>query len=171
MLCPQKPLVFATKTSLVRSTFYCPQKPPFHVQKPFFCTSLSLLLSKATLFHPPLSISTTLNLLFAKNTAVLLIFALNPYAVKPEHRTDSKPLRRRFAGKTGFGTSRRKTLQTHFRQSFESLPGVQRFANLWCTFGSFRTSEKHEKRSFRRELRGSANLESAHKNNNFAQSN
>ena len=28
------------------------------------------------------------------------------------------------------------------------VPGVQRFANLWCTFGSFRTSEKHEKRPF-----------------------
>ena len=28
-LCPQKPLVFATKTSLIRTTFYCPQKLPF----------------------------------------------------------------------------------------------------------------------------------------------
>jgi hypothetical protein len=44
--------------------------------KPFFCTNLSLLLSKATLFHPPPPIRTTLNLLFAKNTAILLLFAL-----------------------------------------------------------------------------------------------
>ena len=48
------------------------------------------------------------------------------------------------------------------------VPGVQRFANLWCTFGSFRTREKHEKRSHCREHRGSANLESAHRNGSFA---
>ena len=55
---------------------YCPQKfPVFTNQKLFFRTNLSLLPSKATLFHPPLPISTPLNLLFAKNTAVLLMFA------------------------------------------------------------------------------------------------
>ena len=32
---------------------------------------------------------------------------------------------------------------------FESLPGVQRFANLWGTFGSFRTSEKNKTVPFR----------------------
>ena len=48
------------------------------------------------------------------------------------------------------------------------VPGVQRFANLWCTFGSFRTSEKHEKRSFRRKFWGSANLKSAHRSDIFA---
>ena len=74
-LCSQKPLVFSTKTSLVRTTFYCPQKLPYHVQKPFFCTNL-FLLSQATLFHPPSPISTSLSLLFAKNTSVLLLFAL-----------------------------------------------------------------------------------------------
>ena len=36
MLYPQKPLVFATKTPLIRTTFYCPQKPPFYVQKAFY---------------------------------------------------------------------------------------------------------------------------------------
>ena len=66
----------------------------FTNQKFFFCTNLSLLPSKAILFHPPLPISTPLNLLFAKNTAVLLISALNPYAVKPERRTDSNHCRR-----------------------------------------------------------------------------
>ena len=34
------------------------------------------MLSKATLFHPPPPIRTTLNLLFAKNAAVLFLFAL-----------------------------------------------------------------------------------------------
>ena len=48
----------------------------FYIQKPFICTKLSLLLSKAALFHPPPPIRTTLNLLSAKNTAVLLLFAL-----------------------------------------------------------------------------------------------
>ena len=48
----------------------------FYIQKPFICTKLSLLLSKAALFHPPSPIRTTLNLLFAKNAAVLLLFAL-----------------------------------------------------------------------------------------------
>ena len=71
------------------------QKPPiFTNQKPFICTNLSLLLSKATLFRPPPPISTPLNLLFEKNTTVLLISALNPYAVKPESRTDSNHCRR-----------------------------------------------------------------------------
>ena len=56
--------------------------------------------------------------------------ALNPYAVTPEPRTDSKPFRRRFVRKTGFGSCRRKFLQDYFRQSFESSPGVQRVATL-----------------------------------------
>ena len=50
--------------------------PIFTNQKPFFCTNLSLFPPKAILFHPPLPIPTTLNLLSAKNTAVLLLFAL-----------------------------------------------------------------------------------------------
>ena len=68
--------------SALRSPFqppltYCPQKIPiFTNQKLFFRTNLSLLPSKAPLFHPPLPISTPLNLLFAKNTAVLLQSAL-----------------------------------------------------------------------------------------------
>ena len=45
-------------------------------KKPFICTNLSLFPSKITLFCPPLLIPTTLNLLSAKNTAILLISAL-----------------------------------------------------------------------------------------------
>ena len=52
---------------------------------------------------------------FSKNNGLAL-------AVQPPFRTDSKPFRRRFAGKTGFGTCRRKALQNLFRQSFESSP-------------------------------------------------
>ena len=83
--------------------------------------------------------------------------------------------------------------KSRIERRFESLPGVQRFANLWGTFGSFRTSEKNKTVPFRevrgfpnldsahpnikytltklkpsqREIRGSANLESAYPNNNF----
>ena len=57
--------------------FHKLKKQPFSTkQKHFFFTNLSILLSKAILFCPPLPISTPLNLLFAKNAAVLLLFAL-----------------------------------------------------------------------------------------------
>ena len=51
---------------------------------------------------------------------------------------------------------------------FESLPGVQRFANLWGTPRSFRTSEKNKIVPLP-EVRGSANLDSARRNGGFAQ--
>ena len=47
----------------------------FTYKKPFIHTNLSLLQSKVTLFYPPPPISTSLNLLSAKNAAVLLMFA------------------------------------------------------------------------------------------------
>ena len=93
---PQKPLVFATETPLFEQLFtVCKnrlltyknlsfaqafpcgfQKPPiFTNQKLCFYPNFFLFPPKATLFHPPLPISTPLNLLFAKNTAVLLLFA------------------------------------------------------------------------------------------------
>ena len=62
--------------------------------------------------------------------AILFIIALNPYAVTPEPRTDSKPFRRCLVRKTGFGSCRRELFQDYFRQSFESSPGVQRVATL-----------------------------------------
>ena len=87
-LCAEK--VFSLSDSLV----WAENASFFANQKPFIRTNRSLFPPKATLFHPPPPISTPLNLLFAKNTAVLLISALNPYAVKPEHRTDSNHCRR-----------------------------------------------------------------------------
>ena len=89
-------LLFSTLRRPFQPTLtYCLQKIPiFTNQKPFIRTNLSLFPSKAILFCPPPPIRTTLNLLFAKNTAVLLLFALNPYAVKPERRTDSNHCRR-----------------------------------------------------------------------------
>ena len=57
-------------------------------------------------------------------------------------------------------------IKLRIERRFESLPGVQRFADLWGTPRSFRTSEKNKIVPFR-EVRGFANLESAHPNNNF----
>ncbi len=87
--------------------------PYSHPKQPFF-----------TLHFP---FAPSHNLLSTKNPAILLQSALNPYAVTPERRTDSKPFRRCFVRKTGFGSCRRKFLQKYFRQSFESRSqdGVQ----------------------------------------------
>ena len=108
-----------------------------------------------------------------KNTAVLLISALNPYAVTPERRTDSNPHRRYSATLQIF--VRPVTwwwpvisAKISYRAEIWIVPGVQRFANLWGTPRSFRTSEKNKSVLPCREFRGSANLDSAHPNNNFA---
>ena len=140
----------------------------FTNHKPFFCTSPSLSLSKATLFHHKRrKFAPSHNLLFAKNTAILLSSALNPYAVTPEPRTDSKPFRRHFVGKTGFGTSRRKFLQNHFRQSFESSPESRGSQTSGVLPVLFVQAKRINPFPFR-EVRGFPNLESAHPNPNFA---
>ena len=139
------------------------------------------LLHKPFLYSHPKQLFSTLHLPFAlsltycppKNTAVLLIFALNPYAVKLERRTDSNHCRRypaklRLCTKPVTWWKPVIFAKTPYRPAIWIVPGVQRFANLWCTFGSFRTSEKHEKRPLCREHRGFANLESTHRNGSFA---
>ena len=95
-LLSSKTAFFTYKSLSFAQAFPCWfQKPPiFTNQKPFIRTNLSLLPSKAPFFHPPPPLSTTLNLLSSKNTATLLISALNSYAVKPECRTDSNHCRR-----------------------------------------------------------------------------
>ncbi len=83
---------FATKTSLVQTTFYCPQKPPFYVQKAFYSHKTFFIATQSNLFCPPPPISTSLNLLFAKNTAVLFLFALILYCkAGASHRFKSLP--------------------------------------------------------------------------------
>ena len=73
-------------------------------------------LTSSCKFYPrKLTVSLQYTFSFSKNLSLAS-------AVQLSFRTDSKPFRRRFAGKTGFDTSRRKTLQNHFRQSFESSP-------------------------------------------------
>ena len=75
---------------------------------------------------------------FSKNISLAL-------AVQLPFRTDSKPLRRRFVGKTGFGRSRRTTLQNNFRQSFESSPESRGSQTSGVLFGSFCTTQKARK--------------------------
>ena len=99
------------KNGFLQKTFLrCPQKFSISInQKLSICTNLSLLSPKAILFHlKHRKFAPSHNLLSAKNTAVLSMSALNPYAVTPEHRTDSKPFRCRFVRKIGFGTCRWK---------------------------------------------------------------
>ena len=111
--------------------------PYSHPKQPFF-----------TLHFP---FAPSHNLLSTKNPAILLQSALNPYAVTPERRTDSKPFRRCFVRKTGFGSCRRKFLQKYFRQSFESRSqdGVDslkhgRLAHVRSQFSLFRRSPTHK---------------------------
>ena len=82
------------------------------------------------------------------------------------------------------------SVKTPFRPAIWTGPGVQRSADLWCTFGSFRTSEKNKPVSLSgafhcmesmplsgqhatraMEFRGFANLESAHTSGGIAQAN
>ena len=67
-LCPEKPLVFATKTPLIRTTFTVLKNRLFMCKKPFIRTNLSLLPSKTILFCPPLPLPTALNYCPQKNS-------------------------------------------------------------------------------------------------------
>ena len=64
------------KIFISRKLYELPQKTPFYVQKAFLSHKPFLIPTQSYFFHPPPPISTSLNLLFAKNTAVLLLFAL-----------------------------------------------------------------------------------------------
>ena len=65
-----KNFFYTCLSSLSAKNFHFHKPQVFLLHKPF------LLPPKATLFCPPPPLRTTLNLLFAKNTAVLLLFAL-----------------------------------------------------------------------------------------------
>ena len=137
-----------TKTSFAHAFFRCPQKfPIFTNQKFFFRTNLSLFPPKAILFHPPPPIPTTLNLLSAKNTAILLLSALIPCAVKPERRTDSNHCRR-YPEKCSFQHSqlpdecRSFQKKSRIDRRFESSPESRGSQTSGVLFGSFCTTQK-----------------------------
>ena len=123
------------------------KSPIFTNQKPCFYPNFFLFPPKAPLFRPPPPLPTTLNLLFAKNTAVLLLFALNPYAVKPEPRTDSNHCRR-YPEKCSFQHSRVLdecrlfSLQKRIDRRFESSPESRGSQTSGVLFGSFCTTQQ-----------------------------
>ena len=89
------------------------------------------------------------------------------FALRQPFRTDSKPHRRypeslQCPARPGTWWTPVTSAKIMNRAEIWIVPGVQRFANLWGTPRSFRTSEKNKTVPFR-EVRGSANLESAHK--------
>ena len=87
------------------------QKPAFFAPKAFLLHKPFLIAIPSNPFPPSIAHShPAITYCPRKNTAILLSSALTPYAVTPEPRTDSKPFRRRFVRKTGFGSCRRKTL-------------------------------------------------------------
>ena len=114
-------------------TAFAAYAKPTNKEKPFFSTAKSQLPTTPKLtcshkFHPrDPTVSLQQNNPFSKLRSLAL-------AVQLPFRTDSKPFRRRFVGKTGFGTCRRRFLQNHFRQSFESRSqdGVPRA--FWLLF-------------------------------------
>ena len=63
-------------------------------------------------------------------------------ALQLSFRTDSKPFRRRFAGKTGFGGAAGKLCLNLFRQSFESSPESRGSQTSGVLFDSFCTMQK-----------------------------
>ena len=171
----------------------------FYVQKAFYSHKLSLFLPKITLFCPPPSLPTTLNLLFAKNTAILLISALILCCkAGASHRFKSLPaIPSEVAAfcKTGYlmkaGHFRKNTVSTGDLNRPRS-PEVRK--PLACFLVLFARRKKNVKTSplqgasrfskpristpqpqlrtatiktFLWELRGLANLKSAHLNNNF----
>ena len=87
------------------------QKPAFFAPKAFQLHKPSFIVTPSNPFPPSAALShQAITYCPPKNDAVLLMFALTPYAVTPERRTDSKPFRHRFVRKAGFGSCRRKTL-------------------------------------------------------------
>ena len=101
-----------------KGDFSAHAKPPdkeklfFSAQKLQLSTAPKLTSSHTFYLRQP-TVSLQYNNSFSKNIGLAS-------ALQPPFRTDSKPFCRRFADKTGFDTSRRKFLQNHFRQSFES---------------------------------------------------
>ena len=107
LFCGKEQFFSSCKAIRYRKAFFNAQRHRLRTAPKLTCSN-SFQISLAT-------VSLQYNNPFSKNNGLAL-------AVQPPFRTDSKPFRRRFAGKTGFGRSRRKFLQNHFRQSFESSP-------------------------------------------------
>ena len=101
-----------------KGDFSAHAKPPDNEKTHFSTAKLRLptaskLTSNCKFYPRKPTVSLQYTFSFSKNISLAS-------AVQLPFRTDSKPFHRRFAGKTGFETSRRNFLQNLFRQSFES---------------------------------------------------
>ena len=88
--------ILQTKNFPFEQAFPCySQKPAFFAPKAFLLYKPSLIVTQSTPF-PPSALHSHPAITYCppKNTAILFISALTPYAVTPEHRTDSNPHRR-----------------------------------------------------------------------------
>ena len=94
--CSQKIPIFTNQKPFFAQTFTnCPQKPPFLRTKSLLFAQTFTCCYPKQLFSPlRLPFQHPLTYCPQKNTAVLLISALTPFAVKPECRTDSNHCRR-----------------------------------------------------------------------------
>ena len=186
--------ILQTKNFPFEQAFPCySQKPAFFAPKAFLLYKPSLIVTQSTPF-PPSAFHSHPAITYCppKNTAVLLISALTPYAVKPEPRTDSNHCRR-YPETCSFQHSRlpdeRRSLSQKHRidRRFESWVAGLRpacFLVTFCTtqkvttriplqetprFSKPRISAPQPQlrtatiKTFLRELQGSANLKSAHK--------
>ena len=143
----------------------------FYKSKAFLSHKPFLLPPKAILFHPPLPISTPLNLLSTKEYSCSFDVRSTSLRCKARtsHRFKSLPaIPGEVAAfrKTGYLMS-----AGHFSKNLVSTGDLNRPRSpevrkpLVCFLVLFAQRKKHEKRSFRREFRGSANLDSARRNN------
>ena len=136
----------------------------FSNQKLFLCISLSLLPTKVNYFCKPKhrKFPPSHNLLSTKERRCS--FYLRSKFLRCNTGTSHrfKAFSPPFCAKSRFRLVPSETSPKAFPAELWIVPGVQRFANLWGTFGSFRTSEKNKIVPLQ-EARGSANLESAHK--------
>ena len=145
----------------------------FHKPQVFLSHKPFLLPSKATLFCPPRPISTPLNLLFAKNAAVLLLFALILCCkAGASHRFKSLPaIPGEVAAfrKTGYLMNAGRFRKNHVSTGDLNRPRSPEVRKpLACFLVTFCTMQKVTIRSLSGKLRGSANLKSARRSRSFA---
>ena len=128
-----------------KGVFSAHAKPPDNEKTHFSTARLRLptaskLTSNCKFYPQKPTVSLQYTFSFSKNISLAS-------AVQLPFRTDSKPFHRRFAGKTGFDTCRRKFLRSLFRQSFESSPESRGSQTSGVLFGSFCTTQKARKTS------------------------
>ena len=128
--------------------FFSAHAKPTDKEKSFFSAakfqlSIAPKLTRSYKFHPrKLTVSLLQNNSFSKLRSLA-------FAVRLPFRTDSNPHRRYperllYPAQPVTWWTLVTSAKAMYRAEIWIVPGVQRFANLWGTFGSFRTSEKNK---------------------------